>query len=49
MKAKLDSLQQAQWVLDIRPVDAFVAARTAHGLPVRPPYAEEYLGKVHQA
>ena len=29
--------------------DFYVAARTAHGLPVRPPYAEEYLGKVHQA
>jgi hypothetical protein len=27
MKAKLDSLQQAQWVLDIRPVDAFVVSR----------------------
>lgn len=29
--------------------DFYVAARTAHGLPVRQPYAEEYLGKVHQA
>jgi hypothetical protein len=27
MKAKLDSLQLAQWVLDIRPVDAFVVSR----------------------
>ena len=27
MKAKLDSLQQAQWVLDIRPVDSFVVSR----------------------